>query len=342
MAPDKLFNPDTMNAPWGLDSRLKLVALACNFFNANNIPSSHDRIGKKLAVGENPAPLTLNDFIKYLNMTAAYSKTPNVFRVVEIIRQMASTGLLVHVGYGSQSFAGLNDHFLYMLTEWDIRREQFRLVKVLGPEFLHKLCVPGLVHITGTNDNDDVVAGTGVVIHPSFVLTCRHVVSDMRIDKKQMFQNKECAVGDDSIHKHEEIDVAIVRVDDHSLIPLKGATLQAPVVAQTVYALGYPKLSGLREASVTMQPGAVTNEAVTSMSGEKLFLYSAISRPGNSGGPVMSEDGYIVGLSTVDATGEYQDEVAFSPHYAGIPAPVVVKAVSDLGLGIDLPYQHFE
>ena len=118
--------------------------------------------------------------------------------------------------------------------------------------------------------------------------------------------------------------------------------MQAPVVAQTVYTVGYPKLPGLREASVVMQQGVVTNESVTSLAGESLFLYSAISRPGNSGGPVMSEDGYMVGLSIVDATGQYQAKEAFSPHYAGVPSQVVVKAVEDLGLGIQLPFEHYE
>ena len=104
-----------------------------------------------------------------------------------------------------------------------------------------------------------------------------------------------------------------------------------------MYTLGYAKLPGLRDASVTMQQGAVTNESVTSLAKESLFLYSAISRPGNSGGPVMSEDGYFVGLSIVNATGQYHTEDAFSPHYAGIPAQVLVKAVEDLSLASSCP-----
>ena len=86
----------------------------------------------------------------------------------------------------------------------------------------------------------------------------------------------------------------------------------------------------------------MTNESVTSLAGENLFLYSAIARPGNSGGPVMSEDGYLVGLSVVDAVGEYDNEDAFSPHYAGVPAQVLAKAVDDLNLGIRLPFEKYE
>ena len=56
----------------------------------------------------------------------------------------------------------------------------------------------------------------------------------------------------------------------------------------------------------------------------------------------MSHDGYVVGLSIVDATGEYDASDAFSPHYACIHSQVVVSAVRDLGLGIELPFEQYE
>ena len=279
MAPNQLFSPDTMNAPWGLESRIKLVALACYFFNANKVAANHSVIGKAVPSGRNPEPLTVNDFLKFLEVSKAFPKPPNAFRVAQIVEQMASTGLLVHAGHGKASIAGLQEHYLYMATRSDARRDQFRLVSVLGPEYLYNLCAPGLVHITGSNDDGGTVAGTGLVVDPTHVLTCRHVVSDMSVDKKQIFQGNEYIVNEELVHEHPEIDVAVVRADGPPLLPLKGALFQTPVVAQTVYTLGYPKLPGLRDASVTMQQGAVTNAAVTSLSGEKLFLYSAISRP---------------------------------------------------------------
>ncbi|MDE0030590.1 MAG: serine protease [Deltaproteobacteria bacterium] len=260
MEPNQLFGKDTMNAPWGLASRLKLVLLACSFFSATNPASNHKALGKEQPNGGNAEPLTGHDF-----------------------------------------------------------------------------------HITGTNRDGAAVAGTGLVVHPCFVLTCRHVLSDMKeVDEQQTFQGQAYTVNNESVHAHPKVDVAVMRVNGPPLSPLKGAIFQAPVVAQTVYTLGYPKLPGLREASVTMQQGAVTNQSVTSLNGDSLFLYSAVSRPGNSGGPVMSDDGYIAGLSIVDATGQYQQNDAFSPHYAGIPAQVVVKAVADLDLGIQLPIENYE
>ena len=282
----------------------------------------------------------MGDFLNYLAVKEAFSKPPNAFRVAQIVRKMEDADLLSYGGSGKRSVARMDYHYAHYTTKVEARRKKFRFVPVLGPEFLYDLCAPGLVHITGTKKDGDVAAGTGLVVHPSYVLTCHHVVCDMKMAKQQTFQGHE--VNAQSVHAHPEVDVAVIRVEGPPLSPLQGAIFQRPFVAQTVYTLGYPKLSNLRDASVTMQHGTVTNESVTSLLGDSLFLYSAISRPGNSGGPVMSEEGYIVGLSVVDASGKYQQDEPFAPHYAGIPAPVVVEAVKDLCLDIQLPFEDYE
>lgn len=296
-------------------------------------------LAKKPADSGNAKLLTVRDFLKYLEVEKPFPKPPNAFRVARIVEQMVSAGLLMRTARGDSGIAALRDHYVSMVTVEGAPRHLFQLVPVLGPEYLHRLCAPSLVHITGKNDGDPV-AGTGLVVDASHILTCRHVVSDIKLDRRQGFQGRQYGIS--AIHRHREIDVAVLRVEGPPLSPARGLLLQAPVVAQTVYTLGYPKLPGFRDASVTMQEGAVTNESVTSLTGERLFLYSAISRPGNSGGPVISADGYVVGLSIVDSTGEYLEADAFSPHYAGIPAQVLATAVKDLGLGVQLPLESYE
>ena len=331
-----------MNAPWGLEARENLVKLACDFFNVDHCDENHAVIGKALRTRGKPEPLSANDFLKYLEIKRVFTKPPNVFRVAEMLERMAATGILIRVGRNNSLMPGLDDHYLYVCLVWEVPRALFRFVPTLGPEYLYKLCVPGLVHITGRGEGGNVVAGTGLVVDPRHILTCRHVVEDMTVNPTQRFQDQEYSINTDSIHCHSDVDVAVMRVDGPPLSPLQGAVFQAPIVAQTVYTLGYPKLPGLRDASVTIQSGMVTNEAVTSLAGESLFLYSAISRPGNSGGPVMSQDGYVVGLTTVDLTCQYDSTNAFSPHYAGIPAQVIIQSVRELGLGIELPFEPLE
>ena len=64
----------------------------------------------------------------------------------------------------------------------------------------------------------------------------------MELDRRQVFQDSEFEIKTDSIHQHPEFDVAVIRVEGPPLSPTSGILLQAPVIAQTVYTLGYPKL----------------------------------------------------------------------------------------------------
>ena len=267
MSSDQLVSSDTMNSPWGLESRFMLVMSAVRFFDIGNNSANHEIISKRLPKTGGVALLTVKDFLRYLKVRKIYPKTPNAFRVAQIVKHMESVGLLVSVGSRDSSVGGLGDQYLHMPLESEARQHLFRLVPALGPEFLYNICAPGLVHISGTSDAGNETAGTGLIIDTSCVLTCRHVVADMTVKERQMFQAREYSIR--SIHEHPDVDAAVIRVDGPELSPCQGILFQDPVVGRTVYTLGYPKLPGLREASVTMQQGVVTNESVTSLSGGK-------------------------------------------------------------------------
>ena len=143
MMPNQLFGKDTMNAPWGLPARLKLVLLACRFFTATKLADNYKLVGKEVPKGGNPEPLTAGDFLRCLETRGAFPKPPNGLRVMQLIDRMVSCGILVRAGYGNRSFAGIGDLYLHMETEWDEHRKHFRYAPVLGSEFLYHLCAPG-------------------------------------------------------------------------------------------------------------------------------------------------------------------------------------------------------
>lgn len=338
----ELWNQDTMNAPWGVTSRTTLACLAVRFFNPVNYADSCKAIGKD--PNKNPEFFSLTEFMTHLENKGAFDKKPNVFRAGQILQKMSSAGILHNLGNKPGEFGFFSDIYVFFNTYSETRRQgHFWLAPALGADFLFHLSAPGVVHITGKNKGGDVKAGSGFIFHPHHILTCRHVVCDMQLDDRQTFQGLECVVDEKSIHKHETDDVAVIRVDK-PLKPVDGLVFQPPVIAQTVFTLGYPKIPCTREAPLTMQPGAVTSESVVSLHGENLFLYSAISRPGNSGGPVISEDGYVVGISSEDLTMKSDDEKdsAFSPHYAGVPSHIILKAIADMGLDVEIPFEDFE
>lgn len=153
-----------------------------------------------------------------------------------------------------------------------------------------------------------------------------------------MFQDVECKV--DEFFAHPKDDVAVVRVDQ-PLEPVPGLSFLSPSIAQPVFTLGYPVIPFVREAALTMQRGEVTNERVTTYEGQKVFLYSAIARPGNSGGPIISSDGHVVGISMQDLF-QKGEKNPFSPHYAGIPADQIAQCLDDLSVGVQVPLETWD
>ncbi len=118
---------------------------------------------------------------------------------------------------------------------------------------------------------------------------------------------------------------------------------------------------------ITVQRGEVVNPAAeTPAAGglprQKTFLYSAIARPGNSGGPIVAHDGRVIGLVVEDSSPSTSARAAgyeqprprspreridhldreveelkaktFAPSfYRGIPSSEVVRALDYLGFG---------
>lgn len=342
-----LIGPTTMNAPWSLDSRIKLALAAMRFFSFEGGYEERCRLASKPVPSGALVPFTVTDFLTYVKAKGMFEKSPNLARVSQLLDRLVACGLLIRLG-GDEAARGnpLGDWYLYVGLHSKPRNEGvLALASALGPDLLYRACSAGLVHITGVNKHGEEVSGTGTVIDESHIVTCGHVLRDMTVSREQMFQGRKYEVDDECVYTHEQDDVGVLRVRGHSLGRIPGLVFRPAMVGETVYALGYPKLPFMRDASVVMQRGTVTTEQVSSFQGEKLFLYSAISRPGNSGGPIMSDDGYLVGIASTDMTAEYgnnKEEQAFSPHYAAVPAQVVARAIDDLAVGLRVPLHDLE
>lgn len=78
----------------------------------------------------------------------------------------------------------------------------------------------------------------------------------------------------------------------------------------------------------------VVNPATETTNREKVFLFSAITQPGNSGGPIAAGDGRVIGLvveDSVEATSSYTGPDS-APFYRGILSSQVIHAL-DIGFG---------
>ncbi|MDE2831198.1 MAG: serine protease [Gemmatimonadota bacterium] len=326
-------------APLGIELRTKLALAAIEFFNPRSYTQNCAISGRTPDLNT-LRPLAAFDFLAYLeNKNILQEPHKYSQRIRHLLEQMASNDILIDMGHGRSGNVLIPKHYYFLKELTKLQRSGiFWLAPVLGADFIFHYAAPGIVQISGTKENGDKHAGTGIVFHPHHILTCRHVVCDMKVDSQQTFQGVECTIEDSSIHTHPKLDVAVIHVPQ-CLQPVAGLAFLSPIIAQSVFTIGYPRIPFTREPVLTMQPGAVTSESVTALSGEDLFLYSAIARPGNSGGPVISNEGYIVGIALQDLM---CTDDAFSPHYAGIPSHELAKAVDELGIGVQIPFERFK
>jgi len=325
-------------APLDVEVRTQLALSALYFF------STVDYREKCVLIGKEPDQTAIRpfggfDFIRYLEKSRIIEEP---FRYVQHIREllerMAATGVLVDMGTGNDSNATLPKYYYF---QKELSKAQtaglFWLTPALGPDFLYHHASSAVVQIVGKDRKGDVHAGTGIVFAPNHVLTCAHVVTGMEINKEQFFQGATCRV--DECFADSTVDVAVVRVDQ-PVAPAPGLSFLSPRIAQSVFTLGYPRIPRILEPALTMQRGEVTSESVTTFERQNVFLYSAIARPGNSGGPIISSDGYVVGISVQDLF-QSDDKYPFAPHYAGIPTLEIARCLDELDIGVQIPIEDF-
>ena len=339
--PRKLWSTHTMNAPWGLLKRVKTAVKAIEFFNPNHHTRNSEILGRNPECSD---AFSLMEFVQYLEITRTFDdQKPNFLRVAEIVNAMAREGILQNVG----SYAGkprfFNDCFLFMFAgSQNVSRVkgQLWLAAALGPEFIYYAVGSGIVQITGTNDKGDAVAGSGTILSNRIVLTAKHVVEDMKVDRTQIFQGVECRVVGENIRCHKSQDVAIIRLEQE-LTPVNGLVFHPPRVGHTIHVLGFPLIPLASSPVLVMHSGEVTNQSIELFHDQKAFLYSAITRPGDSGGPIISQDGYLVGIASKDLSVE-RGEAAFSPHYAGVDAITIVEVLTEMGLDMRKSFENLE
>ncbi len=159
--------------------------------------------------------------------------------------------------------------------------------------------------------------GTGFIVDPNgIIITNQHVVSDVTASYKVITEDgKEYSVIE--ILRDDSNDIALLKVDSTSLKALQLGDSDNLLVGQTVIAIGTPL--GEYAGSVTTGVISGLNRSVTASSGwfgsttkiyENVIQTDAAVNPGNSGGPLISSEGKVVGVNF--ATTANTDNISFA------------------------------
>lgn len=337
--------PSRRLPPLSIEQRLDIALKAVYFFSINDTPKICAIIGKEMPPGHF-IPFTVMDFLTYLEKTGLPSIRNYGYFVGGLCDALKRAGVLAFSGIRGPAIMGES----YLLIGNGTRMQRAGILwlgAALGPELLYGTLAPTVPMITGISKDGNASVGSGIVISDHLILTCAHVLNDMTVDAQQTVNGMQVTIK--KIWPHSTVDLGLVEVHE-TLSPVPGLSFRDPVISEPVFNLGYPRLTCTRSAALLMQRGEVTATDVQLLFGQEVFLYSAIARPGNSGGPIVSESGHIVGIVTQElsntavssAGGEAQGALHSMPFYAGIPASVIKVAVNELLPDFAFPYETYE
>jgi S1-C subfamily serine protease len=133
--------------------------------------------------------------------------------------------------------------------------------------------------------------GSGFAISKDVVLTNNHVVKKheevwVGVGNRETLGRVVC--------RSEQYDLALIKLDGEiPVVPLQIAA-ESPKLGQTIMVLGYP-LPSIQGYTSKATAGVVSSEFGL-RDDPNQFQISAPVQPGNSGGPVISEDGLVLGV----------------------------------------------
>ncbi len=206
-----------------------------------------------------------------------------------------------------------------LVTQW---------VMVIAGAAFNQSVLDGTVLIQSTivdADGDTLyVSGTGFFVgdvdeNPQYIITNSHVVEDFILAGKSLGGNTLSVIfGQDDTEEaylvdyNYETDVAILKLaeptEKRSALTL--GEINDEMQGTQVYTVGFPSAADLTIQAVTsygkndatVTSGTITRLLTESGTGRKLLQTDAALSAGNSGGPMVDENGYVLGINTASST----------------------------------------
>ena len=327
---------NTVLEPFHIGLKILILRWALDFFSVMNYERNLTTL-KMQNTGSTMQPFSVGDFLNYLKKTEMFPDSwKNHQLIIDLLNRLERADILVRAGTKNSPGIGNCYYFMRVFTEKQ-KQGIYWLGNAIGNDLLPYLLSQNIVQITGRNTDGDIQAGSGIFINPTMILTCEHVLNDMNIDEVQIINGQEKQVVNHQ--SHSKIDVGIIELDSPCFENVNQVVFAEPKVLDEVYVMGFPKIPFTREAIIITQRGEVNSTNATSFDGSKVFFFSAIARPGNSGGPIVSIDGHIIGIVSKDFSSANETSM---PFYAGIPTSEIMIALSDINKNITLPLENYE
>jgi serine protease Do len=165
--------------------------------------------------------------------------------------------------------------------------------------------------------------GTGFFINKFHIVTNYHVIKEFNKLSIYAFNHLFAITDVTLVGYDEEIDIAVLQINEDIPHDFLRWSDDAPLIGDDVYALGHGMsqvwslTKGILSYDYRQNPGTSFVHYIQT---------DAVINSGNSGGPLMNEDGEVIGVSTL--------LISPDKYYVGygyvIPTPLVKRAVSQI------------
>jgi hypothetical protein len=143
--------------------------------------------------------------------------------------------------------------------------------------------------------------GSGVIVNQTgrtvTVLTAKHVVA-LNDNYTVTVAGKKYSVPGERVQPMSNVDLAVLQIDTDQRITVADINTIIPQELDRIYVAGYPKpTTSVPTIEFTISPGDVTTLVDPQKASEGYFLrYSARTRLGMSGGPVLNDRGQLIAI----------------------------------------------
>lgn len=202
---------------------------------------------------------------------------------------------------------------------------------VLSPQEVYVKCLPSIVSIAVSSDSSSGIGSGFIISSDGYIVTANHVVNDMTSITVILSNNE--AYPATLIDGNEFTDIALLKIEKTGLPTIKIGSSSSLLVGENVYAIGTPAAidfaGSFAEGVVSYNNRIfkIYNSDGTVQKKMTLIQTNALVNPGNSGCPLINEQGEAVGIVTMKLNSTHYEGMCFAiPTDTAMPIINAMKA----------------
>lgn len=273
-------------------------------------------------------PWAIWDFIRSDN----YDETISPLEIAIICKRLEQKGYLFSVGEGNGSPPLNQSFYSFNVNEKMVDYGTYDFI-AYGFPLLRQYFADSVIAIDVEKQDGSLDVGSAFLIPDKCILTCRHCIENMKRVTLKCAAINPNSVGKIYVPKDELLDLAVIELNSSISLDLPSFKLSGHTLLEQVLTLGYPPIPGFQSVLVAetgqvagylqSTTGQIIVESKSYLDYQSYILVTARVKGGNSGGPVVNELGFVVGIVT-HLPGDGEGKADLLGYGAALPSKTIL------------------